>query len=192
VNAEKTKHVAMSRDQNARGSHNVKIYFNSLERVEEFKYLETTLTNQNSVQEEIKSRLKSGNSCYYSIQNILSSSVPSKNLKTKIYSAIISSVVLYGCETWSLTLRKERRLMVFENRALRRISGPKRNEVTVEWKKLHTDEFSDLYCPQNIIWVMKSRRLRWEGYVARLEERRDASRVLVGKLRETVHLENQA
>ena len=83
----------------------MKIYNSFIERVEEFKYLGTTLMNQNSVQEEIKSRLKLGNACYYSVQNLLSSSSLSKNLKIKIYRTIILSVVLYGCETWSLTLR---------------------------------------------------------------------------------------
>ena len=90
-----------------------------IERVEEFKYVGTTLTNQNSIQEEIKSRLKLGNACYYSVQN-LSSSLLSKTLKIKIYRTIILPVVLYGCETWSLTLREESRLRVFENRVLRR------------------------------------------------------------------------
>jgi len=102
----------------------------SIERVEEFKYLGTTLTNQNSIQEEIKRRLRLGNVCYYSIQNILSSSLQSKKLKVKIYRTIILPVVLYGCETWSLILRDERSLRVFENRVLRRVFGPKRNEVT--------------------------------------------------------------
>ena len=104
----------------------------SIERVEEFKYLGTTLTNQNSIQEEIKSRLKSPNACYYSVQNLLSSRLLSKNLKIKIYRTIVLPVVLYGCETWSLTLREERRLRVFENRVLRRVFGPKRDEVTWE------------------------------------------------------------
>jgi len=99
--------------------------------------LETTLINQNSIQEEIKSLLKSGNACYHSLQNLLSSSLLSKNLKIKIYRTIILPVVLYGCETWSLTLREERRLRVFENRVLRRIFGPNRDEVTGEWRKLH-------------------------------------------------------
>jgi hypothetical protein len=98
--------------------------------VEEFKYLGTTLTNQNSIQEEVKSRLKSGNSCYYSVQNLLSSRLLSKNLKFRIYRTIILPVVLYGCEIWSLTLKEERRLRVFENTVLRRIFGPKRDEVT--------------------------------------------------------------
>ena len=91
--------------------------------MEEFKYLGTTLTNQNSIQEEIKSRLKSGNACYHSVQNLLSSSLLSKNLKIKIYRTIILPVVLYGYETRSLTLREERRLRVFGNRVLRRILG---------------------------------------------------------------------
>jgi len=99
------------------------------ERVEEFKHLGTTITNENSIQEEIKSRLKSGNACYYSVQNLLSSSLLSKNLKIKMYRTIILPVVLYGCETWSLTLREESRLRVFENRVLRRIFGPMRDEV---------------------------------------------------------------
>jgi len=115
----------MSRDQNAGRSHNVKTDNSSFERLEEFKYLGTAVTNQTSVQEEIKSRLKSGNSCYHSVQNLLSSSLLSKNLKIKIYRTIYLPVVLYGCETWSLTLREERRLRVFENRMLRRVFGPK-------------------------------------------------------------------
>jgi len=93
----------------------------SFEKVKEFKYLGTTLTNQSSVQEEFKSRLKSGNTCYHSVQNLLSSRLLSINAKIKIYGAIILPFVLYGCETWLLTLREERRLRVFENRVLRRI-----------------------------------------------------------------------
>jgi hypothetical protein len=84
-----------------------------------------TLTNKNTIQEEIKSRLKLGNACYFSVQNLLSSSLISKNVKIKIYRTIILPVVLYGCETWSFTLKKERKLRVFENRVLKRIFGPK-------------------------------------------------------------------
>jgi len=97
--------------------------------VEEFKYLGTTLTNQNSIQEEIKIRLTSGIACYHSVQNLLSSSLLFKNLKIKIYRTIILPVILYGCETWSLTLREERRLRVFGNRVLNRVFGPKGDEV---------------------------------------------------------------
>jgi len=117
----------------------------------------TALTNGNSIQEEIKNRLKSGYACYHSVQNILSFSLLSKNLKIKIYRTIILPVVLYGCETWSLTLREKSRLRVFENRVLRGIFGPKGDEVTWEWKKLHNEEINDLYCSPNIIRVRKSR-----------------------------------
>ena len=114
----------------------MKIDNSFIERVEEFKYLGTTLTNRNSIQEEIKSRLKLGNACYYSVQNLLSSRLVSKNLKIKIYRTIILPAVLYGCETWSLTLREKRRLRVFENRVLRRVFGPKRDEVTGGMEKI--------------------------------------------------------
>jgi hypothetical protein len=132
----------------------------SFERVEEFKYLGTNLTNQNSIQEEVKSRLQSGNACYYSVQNLLSSRLLSKNFKIRIYRSIILPVVLYGCETWSLILKEECRLRVFENRVLRSIFGPKRDEVTGEWRKLHNEELNGLYSLPNIVWVTKSRRLR--------------------------------
>jgi len=124
----------------------MKIDNSSIERVEEFKYLGTTLTNKNSIQEEIRSRLKVGNACYYSVQNILSSSLLPKNIKIKIYRTIILCAVLCGCETWSLTLREERRLRVCENRVLRRVFGPKRDEVTGEWRQLQKEELNDLYC----------------------------------------------
>ena len=96
--------MVMSPERTAGLSHTMKVDNSSTERVEEFKYLGTTLTNQNSIQEEIKSRLKLGNACYHSVQNLLSSSLPSKNLKIKIYRTIILPVGLYRCETWSLTL----------------------------------------------------------------------------------------
>ena len=112
--------------------------------MELFKYLGTPVTNRSSIDEEIKSRLKSRNACYHSVQNVLCSSFLSKNLKIKIYRTIILPVALYGCESWSLTLREERRLRVFENRVLRIIFGPKRDEVTGEWRKLHKEELNDL------------------------------------------------
>jgi hypothetical protein len=91
--------------------------------------LGTTLTNQNYIQEEIKSRLKTGNICYHSVLNLLSSSLLSKNLKIKIHRTIILPFVVNECKTWLLTFREERRLTVFENRVMRRIFGPKRDEA---------------------------------------------------------------
>jgi len=108
----------------------VRIDNSTFGRVEEFKYLGTTLTIQNSIAEEIKSRLRSGNACYHSVQKLLSSRLLSKNVKIKICRTVVLPVVLYGCETWSLTLREERKLRVFENMVFRRIFGPRRDEVT--------------------------------------------------------------
>ena len=123
--------------------------------------------------------MKSGNACYHSVHILLSSSLLTKNLKIKIYRTIILPVVLYGCETWSLTLMEEHKLRVFENRVLRRILGPKRDEVTGEWRKLHNEELNDLYCSPNTMRMIKS-RMRWAVHVARME-RGEVYRVLVGK-----------
>jgi hypothetical protein len=107
--------------------------------------------------------------------------VLSKNLKIRIYKTIILPVVLYGCETWSLTLREEHRLRVFENRVLWEIFGPKRDEVTGELRKLHNEELRDLYSSPSIIRIIKARRMRWADHVARMGEKRNAYRLLVGK-----------
>jgi hypothetical protein len=137
----------------------------SFEGVAKFTYLETILTDQNCMNKEIKSRLNSGNACYHWVQSLLSSRLLSRNVKVKKYKIIILPVVLYRCETWSLTLRKEHRLRVFESRVIRRIFGPKRSEVTVEFRKLHNEEFHILYSSPNIIRQIESRRMRWAGHV---------------------------
>ena len=105
-----------------------------------------------------------------------------QKLKIKIYRTIILPGVLYGCETWSLTLREERKLRLFENMVLRRIFGPRRDEVKGEWRRLHNEELNDLYSSPNIVRVIKSRRIRWAGHVAHMGEERGVYRVLVGKL----------
>jgi len=105
----------------------------------------------------------------------------SKNVEVKGYRYIILLVVLYGFETWPPTLREGQRLRVFQNRVLRKIFGPKRDEVTEDWRKLHNEELNDLYLSPNIARVIKSRRMRWVGHVARMGERRGVHRVSVGK-----------
>jgi hypothetical protein len=111
------------------------------------------LVNQNDIHDKIKSRLNSGNACYYSVQNLIS-----KNLKIKMYKTVILLFVLYGCETWSLTLREEHRLGVSENRVLRRIFGPKREEDGL-WRKMHNDELHNLNTELITFWEEMSKHL---------------------------------
>jgi sorting nexin-29 len=125
VNPEKTKYMLMSRSQKIGQKHSIKVANLSFEDMTKFRYLGTTLRDQNYMHEEIKSRLNSGNACYHSVQSLLSSCLLSRNLKVKIYKTIILSVVLFVRETWFRTLGEEHRLRVFENRVLRRIFVPK-------------------------------------------------------------------
>jgi hypothetical protein len=170
----------MSRHPNSGQNQNIRIANESFESVTKFKYLGTTLTNQNDIHDEINMRLNPGNACYYSVQNLLSSRNVSKNLKIKIYKTVILPVVLYGCETWSLLLREEHRLRVFENRVLRKIFETKRYEDG-SWRKLHNDELHSLCSSTNIVTVIKSRWVWWAGHVARMGEGRGVYRVLVGR-----------
>jgi len=182
--------MVIPRDQNARRSHSIKIDNSFFERVEQFKYLGITLTDQNSTQEEITSRVKSGNACYHLKQGHSSSSFLSTNTKIKIHIIIILPVVLNWYEIWSLTMREERRLRVSDSRVLRRIFGPKRGEVIGEWRKVNNEDLNDLYSSPNIIRVITSRRMRWEGHVV-LRGRGDAyTECWWGNLRERVHLED--
>jgi hypothetical protein len=119
--------------------------------VSQFKYLDTREKKKNLNQEEIKRRLNFGNAYYHSVQNLLSSRLLSKNVKIRIFKLFIFLVVLYVCETWSLTLKEEHRLRVFLNRVFRRIFGPKKDEVTGGWIKLHNEELHNLHSLPSII-----------------------------------------
>ena len=162
--------MVTSREQNAGQMRNLKVSYKSSEMVEQFTRLKITLPSQNSIREEIKSRFSSGNARYHSVQSLLSSNLLTKNIKIKIYRTIIL-LVLYGCETWSCTLKEEHRLRVFENKVLRRTFEPNRDKVTGEWRKLHNEELNDPYSSPNIIRVIKSRRMRWAEHVAHIKKR---------------------
>jgi hypothetical protein len=133
--------------------------------VAQFRYLGTTITNQNLILEEIKRRLNPGYAYYHSVQNLLSSRLLYKNIEIRINKIKISPLVLYGCETWSLTLREEYRLRTFEKRVLRRIFGQQRDELMGGWRKLYNVELHNLYSSPNTstIWMITSRRMRWTG-----------------------------
>jgi hypothetical protein len=118
--------------------------------------------NQNLIW-DIKRRLNFGNAGYHSVQNLLSSRLLLKNVKIRMYKAIILPVVLHCCETYFLALREEYRLRVFENRVLRRIFGPKKDEAMGRWRKLHNKELHDLYSLPSMIRIMKLRRMEWAG-----------------------------
>jgi hypothetical protein len=140
VNPEKIKYKLLPRYQKAEIKHTTKTANRPFEDTGKFNYLGASQTDQNCMHEEVKSRLNSRNACYHSVQSLLSSSIPSRNLKVKIYKTIILKVVLCGCETWSLVLREKHRLIASEKRVLRRIFGPRKDEVTGEWRKLHSGD----------------------------------------------------
>jgi hypothetical protein len=180
VNSEKSNYMLMS-CKKAGQMHCIKIAKRSFKGVAKCKYLETKLTDQNCIQEEIKRRLNSRNARYHLVQSLLSSCLLSRNVKVKIHKIIILPVLLHGCETWSLTLREEHRLKVFESRVPRRIFGPKRDEVTGEWRKLLNEELHPSYSSPNIIRQIKSSRMRWAVHVACMGEERNVYKVLMRK-----------
>jgi hypothetical protein len=147
--------MLMSRSQKIGQTYSIKLANRPFKDVAKFKYLGTTLTDQNCTHEEFNSRLNSGNACYHLVQSCLSSHLLSRDIKVKIYKTIILPVVLYRSETWSLTLREEHGLRVFENRVLRRIFGHKRHEVMGEQRKLNSGELHILYSSPDIIRRIK-------------------------------------
>jgi hypothetical protein len=152
--------MLLSCHENAGKIHEIKISDRSFENAAQFKYLGTTVTNQNLINAEIKRRLNSGNACYHSVQNLLSCRLLPKNVKIKIYKTMISPVVLYGCEPLSLILRDEHWLRVFENRVMRTF-GLKSDEVIGGWGKLCNEELYSLCSSPKYIRIIKSWRLRW-------------------------------
>jgi hypothetical protein len=153
----------LTRHQNANQNWDIKTANISFENVSVFKYMETTVINQNLFKKKIKRRLDSGNLYYYSVQNLLTSRLLGRNVKFRIYETIMLSVVLYGCETWYLTLREEHRLRVFEYRVLRKTFGPKGVEVIGGWRTLQNGELHNLYSSPSIMRMAEHVARIWVG-----------------------------
>jgi hypothetical protein len=150
--------------------------------VAKFRYLGITVTDENYVREEIKGRVNSGKACYHFVRSLLSSRHLSANIKIKIYKTVILPIVLYWCETLSVTLREAHRFGVSENRVLRRIFGPNREKVVRGWRRLHNEELHNLYASPNINGAIKSRMMRCAGHVVRVRGMRNAYKIVVVKL----------
>jgi hypothetical protein len=164
-----------SRHKDVGQSHDIKTANRSCDNVATFKYMGTAVTNQNSIREQIKCRLNSGNSCYLSVQNLLTSRLLYKNVNIKIYKTNILPVVLYWCETWPLTSREEHRLKIFVSR-VPRIFQTKRHTIVWVWRKLHNEEVTTLIsgtpCQIQLEWSSQG---RWDaGNVAHTGEKRNS------------------
>jgi hypothetical protein len=171
VRPKKTKYMLVSYCQKAGQKHSIKTVNRSFECVAKFKYLGTTLTDQKCMHKEIKSRLNSGNASYHLVQSLLSSHLLYRNVKIKVYKTLILPVVFHGCVKLISHTKEEHRLRVFEKRVLRRISGPKRDKVIGEWRKLYNEKPHNSYSSPNIR-QNKSRRMRWVGRVEHMGEDR--------------------
>jgi len=144
----------MSRDQHAVQNHNIMVGNKSFERVEQSRYLGTTITNKFAFRKKLRVDWMQGMLAIIG-RRIFCLLVCYPSIKIKIFRAVILPVVLYGCESWALTLREARRLRMFENKVVRKIFGPKKDEVTAEWRRLHKEEFYDLCSSPNVIRVLK-------------------------------------
>ena len=183
----------MSREQNTGKYQNIKIGNNAFESVELSKYLRTTITNQYHILQEIQANWAEAIVAVNSVQILLSSSLLFKSKMIEIYRTVIVRVVLCECETWPFTLKEDHGISVFENMLLREIFGLKKGELRGKWRRSENDELDDLYCSPNIIRVIKTRRMRWVGPVARTGwgQVHTGSRGRGGDLREGHHLVNR-
>ena len=183
VNQIKTKIMRMSREEEQIDiQQNGHIMFGEVEKVNEFKYLGSVLTSRNDVKKEIVSRIAAGNRCFYSLLDIMKKRSVSRNTKLRIYNSIIRPITTYGCETWILTRELQRKLEVFENSVLRRITGPVYDVEESTWRRRHNEEVRELTKQVKITDFISSQRLRWLGHVARMGEQRWPRRVMEGMM----------
>ena len=180
INTEKTKYMVNSRsaDTMAREG-NLLVGDHVFERVRDFKYLGSMVTETNKCSEEIKSRIAAGNRSYYSCLHMLKSRLLSRKSKEQIYKTLIKPVVMYSSETWTMTKRDEQLFAVWERKILRKIYGPVKEES--DWRIRNNLELQQLFKGTDIVTDIKQRRLRWAGHVERMEENRNCRKVFRGK-----------
>lgn len=176
ISEDKTKYLTLDRKQGSRIGQNITIDDYNFEVVQSFRYLGSIINTDNDVDEEIKTRLMQGNRCFYALKHLFRNSLVSRNTKLRLYKTLIRPIVMYGCETWSLTQRQESQFNCFERRVLRSICGPLCEQG--RWRIRTNRELTEIYGDETLVGAIKSARLRWAGHVARMDEDRMPKKVM--------------
>ncbi|CAG9835780.1 unnamed protein product [Diabrotica balteata] len=172
INEDKTKYMAVSKQERRRIRQNITINDHNFEVVKEFKYLGPTITNDNKLEREVEMRIMAGNRSFFAMQHLMKSKLLSRGTQIRIYKTIIRPAVAYGSETWTLTKRKVNKLLVWERKILRMIYGPYRDSVTNEWRGRYNNELESLFELENLDRYIKANRFRWTGHVIRSNDYR--------------------
>lgn len=183
VSEDKTKYLSLDRRHGSRIGQNITIDEYNFEVVQSFKYLGSTVNIENDIEEEIKTRTMQGNRCFYALKHLFRSTILSRNTKLRLYKTLIRPIVMYACETWSLTLRQESLLSCFERKVLRSICGP--IQENGRWRIRTNRELTEIFGEETIVAAVKSARLRWAGHVARMEDNRMPKKALEKKFDST-------
>lgn len=168
VNDTKTKYIHFTRNPNNIDQGPLRVDGHEFEKVNSFKYLGVVISNKNTEETEIQNRLNLANGCFYALNKLMSSKLLSQTTKIRLYKTIISPILLYGAETWKLNKKEEKKLIVFENKVLRKIYGPVFEEG--EWRRRHNRELRELYKEPDLVCEFKCRRVRWAGHILRRED----------------------
>ena len=182
INVEKSKVMVTTRNENTRGAQVGEIGNMDFEKVSEFKYLGSILSDKNEMEAEIKARILSGNRCLHGLRTIMGSRLLTRKTKLRVYNSIIQPVVIYGCETWTLTKAMANKLLVFENTVLRKITGPVYDAAEQRWRRRHNAELREITKQPFVTSVVRSQRLRWAGHLARACPTRAINHILTAKV----------
>jgi sorting nexin-29 len=182
INENKTKYMTMSR--NNQNTNDILISNMKIEAVDNFKYLGVNVNNNNNMHQEVNERIMCGNRCYYSIVKILKSKLLSRTSKILLYHSYLRPIVIYACETWSITKGDEKKLIIFERKILRNIYGSRFNQETNTYERRTNDELQKLYKRPNILAFIRNKRLEWFGHTWKADGQL-IKKVLVGKINKT-------